>query len=75
MPQYDSPGAIRREPGETFASFSGRQRASQLAAEDRAILKPKKRKARPSARQLADKRAADRIDGFDRDDIGESPDY
>lgn len=71
MPKYEAPGAIRREPGETFASFSGRQRASQLAAQSN---KPKKQKPRPSARKVAEQRAADRVDGFDRDDIGESTD-
>jgi hypothetical protein len=33
------------------------------------------RTRRPSTRRTADQRAADRIDGYDRDDLGESPDY
>lgn len=68
MPDYSAPGAVHRLPGETFASFSARQKATQLT-----IFKPAKRKRRPSAsRKTAARRSADRIDGFDRDDLGES---
>lgn len=70
-PTYSAPGAIQRMPGESFASFSARQRESQLAAKQSA---PKRRRA-VSARKTAEQRAADRVDGFDRDDLGESADY
>lgn len=33
------------------------------------------RARRPSTCRTADQRAADRIDGYDRDDLGESPDF
>ena len=33
------------------------------------------RKPRKPSRSLEDRRTADRIDGFDRDDLGLSPDY
>mgnify|MGYP001581957551 CR=1 len=35
----------------------------------------KRRKVTPKARKTREDKTADRIDGFDRDDIGSSPDY
>lgn len=70
-PTYDAPGAVRRMPGESYASFSARQRESQLAA-----VKPKPVRRRSISRRAQERIAnADRVDGFDRDDLGESPDY
>jgi hypothetical protein len=43
-----------------------------------ARLHPKKKPVAPSAKQrksAINKRVADRIDGYDRDDLGESPDF
>jgi hypothetical protein len=61
MPDYTAPGAVRRLPGEKFADFAARQRASQLAAKP----KPKRRRI-----------AAPHVESYeDRlDDLGESPD-
>lgn len=61
-------GAIKREPGESFASFSTRQRAAQDAERAARPLARKRRRSTYSAKQ----RASDRVDGYDRDDRGES---
>ncbi len=69
---YDIPGAIRREPDESFQSFSARQKASQDAAKP---AKPaKKPRVRLSSVKKADEANANRVDGLDRDDLGLSHD-
>lgn len=45
-----------------------------LYGKDRAAARRDCRDMNAEAR-AADKRVADRIDGYDRDDLGESPDY
>lgn len=56
---YDAPGAIQRLPGETFASFSSRQKASQLAA--KANQRVKRVRVRLSESKLSRKRTANRV--------------
>ncbi len=68
---YDAPGAVLRLPGESFASFSARQRASQEAgrAASQSAAKPKRtRRATKFSRN-------DETFETRSDDIGESPDY
>ena len=48
------------------------QSVAELKAEGRA--RRRSRRALMNA-SLAEQRRADRIDGYDRDDLGESPDY
>lgn len=67
-----APGAIDRLPGEKWSEFSARQRAAQLA--EMPAPKFKRCRQRRDYRR-AQQRIADRIDGFDRDDIGLSPDW
>lgn len=55
-------GAIARLPGESFAAFSARQRAAQLAA-----VPPKKTRTR---KKIFVETAETRLDN-----LGESPDY
>ena len=71
-------GAIKRLPGETFASFSARQRAAQ--SEEAVVHQARRRRVQrvikaASPYKEAWERNADHIDGYDRDDLGESPDY
>ena len=61
---YDTPGAVRRLPGEPFARFAARQRESQLAVKPT----PKKRKPRAKLTVRAES-YEDRLD-----DLGESLD-
>jgi hypothetical protein len=82
MPDYEAPGAVRRLPGEKFADFAARQRASQLAAR-----KPKRRRIgkspllaegfKPSSSNPNRDIYKEYVESYeDRlDDLGESPDY
>lgn len=66
MPEkyYEAPGAIRRLPGESFASFAARQKASQSAGKP--AVTPKRRQRTRMHRETYE----DRLD-----DLGPSPDY
>lgn len=67
-----APGAIARMQGEKWADFNARQIEHRLAN----TPKPKrKRVSRAKAEATSRRRIADRIDGYDRDDIGLSPDF
>lgn len=57
---------FKQAQGESFKAFEARRRAAQQA---NVVKAPKTKRAR------ADNRTADRIDGYDRDDIGFSNDY
>lgn len=69
----------QRRNGESLADFNARCRASQPSR-----MTPERAKRGgftnslwrlEERRRAAEKRIADRIDGFDRDDLGESPDF
>jgi hypothetical protein len=61
-------GAIKREQGETFASFAARQKAQQDA--ERAMLAAHRRPRRPRRKIHRSETYEDRLD-----DIGLSPDF
>ena len=64
--------SFKQMQGEKLADYHARVRAAQ--AEERAkLVIPYRTRSRKA--KCADNRIADRIDGYDRDDIGESPDY
>jgi hypothetical protein len=71
---YRAPGAIPRLPGENWVDFDARQRQHRI---DNTVPKPRKRttRARAAATGCNRKRNADHVDGFDRDNIGLSPDF
>jgi hypothetical protein len=50
-------------------------RAKRLAERDRKVRQDRYRHSRFLQQQDALKRMADRVDGYDRDDLGETPDY
>lgn len=65
----------KRQNGETMEAFNARCRQAQTSesmARCRVSFKIGKRKRRIYSEH---DRVADRIDGYDRDDLGESPDY
>lgn len=69
---YRAPGAIARMQGEKWADFHARQ----LAHRAENTPKPPRRRSRAKAAATGcnRKRNADRVDGYDRDDIGLSAD-
>ena len=67
-----------RQDGESMREFQDRcNRVLAEEAKERAVLAGRTRPRRGGNSRLgrADRRAADRVDGYDRDDLGESPDY
>jgi hypothetical protein len=77
---YEAPGAVRRFPGETFADFAARQRASQLAAKP-ALKGACPECGRKRGHKIDCHRYRQKTPGYvesyeDRlDDIGLSPDF
>lgn len=71
----------RQRQGEKRLDFVDRVRQAQLAenaakaAALAAAAKPKRKRAPAKPKAAAAKAVADRIDGYDRDDIGLSPDF
>ena len=65
----------QRQNGENMLAFQQRcQEAEQLEKAARAVpKKPRHRSVR--VRYTAQQRNADKVDGYDRDNLGESPDY
>ena len=66
----------QRQNGESLPAFRERVGAAESAErQTRESLGYRHKRFKQQERALRRDREADRVDGFDRDDLGESPDY
>jgi hypothetical protein len=63
----------QRQNGESMPAFRARVAAAEAASKP--ASPPRRRRHRHPDSSPSWQRYADRIDGYDRDDMGESPDY
>jgi hypothetical protein len=68
---------MKQLQGEKRADFLARCKTAQAEANAarEALLPPKRSRKKAAPARHEDSRVANRIDGYDRDDLGESPDF